>query len=1047
MAQHNETELEREICEELAENGWFHSKNDDGYDVERALFPRDVFEWLRATQPDALARLVQADAPDRKKQENQLLDRLVAELNKPMPNGGALKVLRNGFKVSGAGAGTAKLSMMQRRPESTRNKTTLAHYAANRLRVMQQVHYGEGGNSIDLVFFVNGIPVATAEVKTENTQKVGYAIEQYKRDRLPQVKNRKHALLGEGTRALVHFAVSEDEVWMTTKLDGQRTRFLPFNMGDEDGGAGNPLNPDGRKTDYLWKRVLHRDAWLAILGRFIWVKKERKRDKDTGRETLDHTLRFPRFHQWEVVEKIGAAVVEEGAGKRYLIQHSAGSGKTDSIAWSAHRLARIQVNNEKIFQSVIVVTDRNVLDAQLQEAITQIDEDNSSIVATINEKTVRESGSGSKSGALANALANGKLIIVVTIQTFPFVLDQLQKGEAFAGKTFAVIADEAHSSQSGQTAAKLKSVLTTEQQAELEETGEVEVDVEQMIANEMANRVRHDNVSFFAFTATPKAKTLELFGRRPSPDAQPEPFHLYTMKQAIDEEYILDVLQGYRTYDMLFSLAEKLSGALDVEVDKSKASKEVMQWVRVHPQTIAQKAAVIVEHFQANVAHLLDGNAKAMVVSLNRLGAVRYKREIDKYIAKKKLDYRTLVAFSGAVNDPDTSAELGIDTLSEGTMNDGARDLRRTFQGDDYRVMIVANKFQTGFDQPLLCAMYVDKQLSGITAVQTLSRLNRTHSTAKGTVKDAHMTQVVDFVNDPAEIEAAFKPYYRDAKIEQETDPNLIHDVLGMLDDAGIYEDAEVEQVAHVFLTEGTGEGSKVNAKIAAGLGPAKKRYSEKLKSARQREDKLELDELIMFRKNIGSFLRFYDFVTQIFDYEDTEIAKKAIYLRLLAPNLRDSEAPDRIDLSGVELTRLQLVDEGAKDLSMDGGGSVHGAASIATGAPQDPVMVALAEVIRMITGVGIAENEAQAETFTEYLLRTAMDNRVLVGQATANEFTQFIESPDFHDAMNDAVMESFSTSERAAQFFYGDDSRKEQMVQALGRLIWEAVRRGENTG
>ena len=1041
MSQHNEIHLEREICEHLAENGWHCSANDTGYDAERALFPEDVFKWLRDTQPEALAKLVQADAPDVKKQENLLLDRLVKELDKPMPSGGALKVLRKGFKASGSTSGTATLSMMQMRPESTLNQTTIERYNKNRLRVMRQVHYAGDQRSIDLVFFVNGIPVATAEVKTENTQTIANAIAQYRYDRLPQEKSKKHALLTDGARALVHFAVSEDEVWMTTKLTGTSTRFLPFNRGDEDGGAGNPLNPEGQKTDYLWKRVLQRDAWLAILGRFIWVKKDRTTDKKTGRVSLVHTLRFPRFHQWEVVEKIGAAVTEEGAGNRYLIQHSAGSGKTDSIAWSAHRLARLQVNNEKVFQSVIVVTDRNVLDAQLQEAITQIDDENKDIVATINEQTIRESSAGSKSGALAEALAKGKLIIVVTIQTFPFVLDQLQSGEVFSGKTFAVIADEAHSSQSGQTAAKLKSVLTNDQLAELEETGEVEVDVEQMIANEMTNRVHHENVSFFAFTATPKAKTLELFGRKPTPDAQPEPFHLYTMKQALEEGYIIDVLQGYRTYNMLFTLGEKLVGGLDIEVEKSKAAKEVMQWVRVHPQTIAQKAAVIVEHFQANVAHLLDGTAKAMVVSPNRLGAVRYKREIDKYIAKKKLGYRTLVAFSGVVTDPETSAELGLETLSESTLNVGVRDLRKSFTADDYRVMIVANKFQTGFDQPLLCAMYVDKVLSGITAVQTLSRLNRTHTTNRGTVKDAHMTQVLDFVNDPSEIEVAFKPYYRDAKIEQETDPNLIHDVLAKLDEARIYEDEEVEQVAHMFLTEGTGDGSKVNAKIAAGLGPAKKRYSDRLKSARQREDKIDLDELFIFRKDMGSFLRFYDFVTQIFNYEDNEIAKKAIYLRLLAPNLRDSEAPDKIDLSGVELTRLQLVDEGATDIDIGGGGTVKGAASIGSGAPQDPVMVALAEVIRIMSGVGITEDDAQAQTFTDYLLRTAMENATLVGQAASNEFTQFMESPDFREALRDAVMESFSTSERAAQFFYGDDARKEQMEQALGRLLWETVR------
>src|SRR5690625_4656783 len=428
-----------------------------------------------------------------------LLDRLVASLDKPMTDReGALRTLRKGFNVAGLGTGSAKFDMMQARPETTLNPATLARYAANRLRVMRQVHYGDGNKSIDLVFFLNGVPVATAEVKTENTQTVENAKQQY-RERVLQPKGKKpFALLGNGTRALVHFAVSEDEVWMTTKLDGPKTRFLPFNRGTEDGGAGNALNPNGQKTAYFWEQVLQRDAWLAILSRFIWISESRSKDESL-RQMRSYTLIFPRCHQCDVVEKLGQAVTVPDPDRRFLIQHSAGSGKTSSIAWTAHRMARLQVDNKKLFDTVIVVTDRNVLDAQLQEAIRQIDTDSQSIVATIDDKTIRESGTGSKSGALAQALESGKLIIVVTIQTFPFILDQLQSADVFAGKKFAVIADEAHSSQSGQTAAKLKSVLTTEQQEELDETGEVEVDAEQMmidrlLRDEMKARASHEGI-------------------------------------------------------------------------------------------------------------------------------------------------------------------------------------------------------------------------------------------------------------------------------------------------------------------------------------------------------------------------------------------------------------------------------------------------------------------------------------------------------------------------------------------------------------------------
>lgn len=1049
MAQHNEIEFEREICEHLEAHGWLYSENDAIYDADRAIIPEDVFAWLRETQTAVFEKFVKPGSADEGKRRRMLLDRLVSSLDKPMTDReGALRTLRKGFNVAGMGAGSAKFDMMQARPETTLNPSTLARYEANRLRVMRQVRYGYGNNSIDLVFFLNGVPVATAELKTENTQSVEIAKQQYK-DRVVQPKGKKaFALLGNGSRALVHFAISEDEVWMTTKLDGPKTRFLPFNRGTEEHGAGNPLNRTGQKTAYFWEEVLQRDAWLSILSHFIWISESRTKDAN-GRERRSYTLIFPRYHQWDVVEKLERAVTAPEPNRRFLIQHSAGSGKTNSIAWTAHRLARLHVDNRKLFDTVIVVTDRNLLDAQLQEAIRQIDSDNRAIVGTIDDQAVREyanmddENKASKSGALAHALGSGKLIVVVTIQTFPFILKQMQDPDAFVGKKFAVIADEAHSSQSGNTTTKLKQVLTSEQEDELADSGEVQVDAEQLMVNhllsdDLAARATHEGVSFFAFTATPKKKTLELFGHRDSDEGEPRPFHLYSMKQAIEEEFILDVLRGYRTYKMYFDLGEKVEGSLDVEVDETKAKKAVMQWVKVNPTTISQKSAIIVEHFRKNVAHLLDGAAKAMVVSPSRLGAARYKREIDRYVKAQGLEYGTLVAFSGTVEDPDTSAALSLETLTETTMNHGVRDLRTEFKGDQYQVMIVANKFQTGFDQPLLCAMYVDKKLAGITAVQTLSRLNRTHTTPKGTKKTALMTQVVDFVNDPAVIQEAFQPYYTDAHIDEVTDPNLIYDILNTLDGANIYEPENVEQAVHAYLTEGTGHGSRINRKIAESLGPAKKRYWDRLKQADLRNDKIERNELELFRKNTTSFISFYDFITQVVNLEDTDLAKKAIYLRLLAPHLRDTEISDVIDLSDVELTRLQLVEEQPVDIDISAGGVVTGAAAIATGVPRDPNMVALLQVVRELSLL-LGESEETTRGAMATIVSKLGEDEKLVKQAHSNSESQFNESPDLHAGTDEAVLAAGDVLSRVSEVIFAGNADAERARHLIARAFYRA--------
>lgn len=1034
MAGHHESELEREICEYLEAHGWLYSPDDTGYDRDRALFPDDVVAWLSDTQPDALARVVNPEARDSAKQRAQLLDRLGAELDKPMPTGGTLAVLRRGFKHLNSGT----LQMAQFQPESTLNPATVERYTRNRLRVMRQVHYAAGGRkSLDLVFFLNGIPIATAELKTENTQTVETAKRQYRTDRLPAENGQRYALLGFGIRALVHFAVSEDEVWMTTKLAGAKTFFLPFNLGDEEHGAGNPANPYGRRTDYLWQRVFQRDAILAILGRYMYIKTERKYDADSKKFRTSTSLRFPRFHQWEAVEKLSDAVAEEGVGHRYLIQHSAGSGKTDSIAWTAHRMARMQVDNRKVFDSVIVVTDRNVLDAQLQEAIKQLDKHD--IVTTVDAQAVaraqaeaNDGENASKSTVLAHALSNGRLIIVVTIQTFPHILDEVKTNAGLHDKTFAVIADEAHSSQSGQVSSKLKAVLSAEEQKDLADGGEI--DTEAVLAAEMTARAESPNISYFAFTATPKSKTLELFGRVPEGGDAPEPFHLYSMKQAIEEGFIIDVLRGYHSYKMLFELGQRIEQNEDV--DQAEASKALMKWVKLNPQTISQKSAVIVEHFKRNVAHLLEGRAKAMVVAESRKAAVKYKFAIDDYIRKHGLGYQTLVAFSGSVQDE----ELGIEDFTEASLNPGAADLRTAFMDDDCRVMIVANKFQTGFDQPLLCAMYVDKRLSGISAVQTLSRLNRTHVTPSGIVKDASMTHVVDFVNDPAEIQASFEVYYRDATLETTTDPNLVHDLLGKLDAAEIYTPDEVEAAASAVVAEGAGAGSRINARIQEAITPAKKRFSGRYSQAARVNDRVEGDKLELFRKNAGSFLRLYDFISQIYNFHDPDIEKRAIYLRLLLPNLSARAEPEVIDLSVVELTRLQIRDEGKTDISLTGEGTLKPAVEVGEGSARDPKRVALEEVI-VLLNERFSGHETHLRTWIESVTEPLKEDDGLVAQARNNSLNQFEDSPEFADALSNSVAETHETHAQIVDLFFSSDPATTVLKKSLLRYFYEVAR------
>lgn len=1001
MSLHKEIEFENDICAYLAAHGWLYEEGDSaGYDRTRALFPADVVAWVQAAAPQAWEALGKNHGAAA---GTALLDRLRKQLDER----GTLDVIRQGIEMLGL---KHSLPLAQFKPSLGMNPELQARYAANRLRVIRQVRYSTANeNAIDLVLFLNGIPVATVELKSDFTQSVHDAVNQYRYDRQPRPKGQGHAepLLDFPRGALVHFAVSNGEVMMTTKLQGTATTFLPFNLGDH-GAAGNPLNPEGHRTAYLWEKIWARDSWLEILGRYLVTHRNDKKQIES--------VTFPRYHQLDATRQLVAAVLAEGVDQKYLIQHSAGSGKTKSIAWAAHFLAELHdAQHKKVFDSVLVVSDRTVLDDQLQEAIFDFQR-TAGVVATIKGE------SGSKSGELADALKNGKKILVCTIQTFPFALKAVQELAATQHKRFAVIADEAHSSQTGEAASKLKQLLSAEELKELGDGGEIST--EDVLAMQMAARASSGNegeagITYVAFTATPKAKTLELFGRRPQPQLPagpenlPAPFHVYSMRQAIEEGFILDVLKNYTSYKLAFRLASNGKEWTEQEVERSDAMKGIMRWVRLHPYNIAQKVQVVVEHFRENVAPLLEGRAKAMVVVGSRQEAVRWQLAVNKYIKDSKYQIGTLVAFSGEVNDTESGAEPFTENSKQLNPNLKGRDMREAFATDEYQILLVANKFQTGFDQPLLCGMYVDKRLGGIQAVQTLSRLNRAHPG-----KDT--TYILDFVNEPEDILAAFKTYYDTAALEDVTDPNLVYDLRAQLDASGHYDDNEVERVVKVELSPRASQ-----AELCAAIEPVADRLLKRFKVAKEKliaaeakgnagdakSAKEEMEALQIFKRNLGAFLRVYAFLSQIFDYGNTAIEKRAIFFRRLLPLLDFGREHDKVDLSKVVLTHHRLKNNGIQDLPLTGGDYPKLAPLTETGSGQvqEKEKVYLSQIIAKVNELfeGDVTDNDKLVYVNNVLKEKLMESELLMQQASNNSKEQFSNSPDLAKALLEAVMDA----------------------------------------
>ncbi len=804
--------------------GGYHKRSPEDYDKVLCLLPRDALDFIYATQPKEWDKF-------KKQYGNEAKDKFLQRLAHEIQHRGTLDVLRKGIKANGC-----KFQLAYFRPASGLNEAVQRLYAGNIFSVVRQLKYSKKNeNSLDLVLFLNGLPVITAELKNPLMgQTVQDAVKQYRLTRDPREP------LFAFSRCLAHFAVDPDLAYMTTHLQGPQTRFLPFNQG-QNGGAGNPPSWHGFATAYLWERIWSRDSLLDLVQNFVHIVEE---EDEEGKKTGKTTLIFPRYHQLDSVRRLLADAREHGTGKRYLIQHSAGSGKSNSIAWLAHQLTTLHAANDQcIFDSVIVITDRRVLDRQLQRTVRQF-EQTLGLVENIDQ-TSRQ---------LKTALEDGKKIIVTTLQKFPVIADEMI---ALTGHHFAVIIDEAHSSQGGESTMGLKRVLAAGSLEEAErEEGSAGEDSEDAINAQIKRRGFLPTVSYFAFTATPKPETLELFGTRQN-DGRYAAFSLYTMRQAIEENFILDVLENYTTYKAYWSLLKKVED--DPRYDREKAARLLCSFVDLHEHSIGIKVEIMGEHFAGQIAHRIGGKAKAMIVTRSRLHAVRYKLALDKYLEDKRYPFNALVAFSGTVKDPDTGL-----TYTERQMNGlPEKQTAETFKRDEYRLLVVAEKFQTGFDQPLLHTMYVDKHLRGVHAVQTLSRLNRVHA-----LKDE--TMVLDFANEAEDIQKAFEPYYDRTLLKEGTDPNLLYDLQSGLTDFQFYSEAEIRRFANIYFDpKGTQD------KLHAALAPVVDRYR-----AVSKEEQTE------FRTKLADYVCLYAFISQIISFTDADLERLYVFGRLLLRKL-----------------------------------------------------------------------------------------------------------------------------------------------------------------
>ncbi len=939
-----ENTFETALVQTLIEHGGYTEGNAPDYSPELGMFKYEAIKFLQVSQPKRWEKISAIHGADA---DNRVIQRLYKELDLR----GSLDVLRNGFVDYGV-----RFQMAFFEPASGLNPDAVDLYNKNNLKVYRQIYYSSKvKNSVDVLLSLNGIPVATLELKNQFTgQNVGNALKQYSTTR-----DNREILFAFKKRCLVHFAVDQDEVFMTTKLDGSKTYWLPFNKG-ANSGKGNPQNPDGYRTAYLWENILKKDSWMEIIQRFVHLQTEEIEVE--GKIYKKEKLIFPRYHQLDAVRSIEENVLQVGIGKNYLIQHSAGSGKSNSIAWLAYRLSSLHdAADERIFDTVIVVTDRKVLDQQLQNTIYQF-EHKTGVVQKIDKD----------SSQLASALGYGTNIIITTLQKFPFIVDKVSE---IPERRYAVIIDEAHSSQGGEASKKLKEVLASKslEQAITDDLDDYTADdfIREQIELSAAARGQQSNISFFAFTATPKYKTLQVFGDKDT-EGKPKPFHLYSMRQAIEEGFILDVLQNYTTYELYFKLTKAIED--DPNLKKKKAAKAIGKFVSLHPHNLAQKTEIIIEHFRNIVSKKIGGKAKAMLVCGSRLHAKRYYEEVGKYIKTKgyQNEIKILVAFSGKViddNAPDGVSEPEMTGYSE-------KELPTIFDRDEYKILIVADKYQTGFDQPLLHTMYVDKKLSGVKAVQTLSRLNRMHPGKEDTF-------VLDFANDRQTILDSFQPYYEVTSVTEETDINHLYDLKARLDEFQVYWTQEIEAFANVYFDPKTKLNNPKHQKhLYAFTDPAVDRFKTIAEEEKQDE----------FKKGLRTWTNLYAFLSQIMPFIDSEFEKFYAYAKLLQTRLPKRELSESLHLDdevALEYYRLQKIKEGSIELQKGEEGELSGTTEAGLKRAKDEEAL-LSEIINVLNDRFGTEFEEADKLFFDQIEAELMDDETLQTQARVNKIDTF---------------------------------------------------------
>ncbi len=990
--QYKEIAFENVIEQHLLEKGGYTKGDPKTFNRLKGLDPSVLFAFLKETQAEQLAYIqnLQKD-----KTEDIIIESLCQALDSKYE--GCLKVLRHGFKCFGKLFKVAYFA-----PASGLNPDIQKLYEKNQLTVTRQLQYSNRHkNSLDMVLSLNGLPIVTLELKNPITgQTWRNAIHQYKQDR-----DSNELIFQFKKRTLVHFAVDTDEVYMTTRLNGDRTFFLPFNLGNNQ-GAGNPENSKGYKTSYLWEEILNRESLLDILARFIHLEVEEK--KFQNRKNTEETMIFPRYHQLNCVRKLIDDVQEKKTGTNYLIQHSAGSGKSNSIAWLAHRLSTLYDNaDEKIFDSVIVITDRLVLDQQLQNTIYQF-EHKQGVVKKVDEDSTQ----------LAKAITSCDPIIITTLQKFPYATEKM---EYLSSKKYAVIIDEAHSSQGGESATSLKGLLSgtvIKEEAEKQAREEGLLDYEEEIIRSMKKRGQQKNISFFAFTATPKYKTLEIFGKY-GEDGTPKSFHLYSMKQAIEEGFILDVLQYYTTYKTYYRLIKSIED--DPEVDKRRAARSLARFMSLHPHNISQKTEIIVEHFIHFTRHKIGGKAKAIVVTSSRLHAVRYKKSFDEYIKDKKYrGIKTLVAFSGRVPDPDIK-EI---EYTEVSMNKGIKEkeLPGKFATNEYQVLLVAEKYQTGFDQPLLHTMYVDKKLSGIQAVQTLSRLNRTSIGKEDTF-------VLDFVNRPEDIQEAFQPYYEKTLIEERVEVKHLYELQSRLDVQQVYYRTEVDEFCRIFYKPKKNQTSSDHERINVCIDPAVMRFN-----------KLDQEKQDEFRKLLLSFLDNYAFLSQIIPFQDSDLEKRYSYIRFLLKKLPKRESgPNYYFDNDIALKyyRLQKISEGSIHLEDGKGSKVSGHVSVGASSSNDE-KIELSQLIDILNEQFGTQFTQADQLFIDSIGEEAVSDPKLRQAAKANSMENF--GYVFRKALEKLFIDRMEQNEDITAKFMNEKEFKKVIGKALLERVYKQI-------